>query len=110
MSSKSWAWPAVPLARAAQVGAARSEVPTIVQSGVPPSARMTPRTAAAAGSDAPASITPSVSSVARRTWAIGGLGSIGQRGLDDELGETGGRAHGRTIAEGLRGCKAAGAA
>ena len=39
-----------------------------------------------------------------------GLGRIGQRGLDDELGETGGRAHGRTIAEGLRGCKAAGAA
>src|SRR4030095_7064850 len=36
---------------------------------------MTARTAAAAGSDAPASITPSVSSVARRTWAIAASGA-----------------------------------
>ena len=40
----------------------------------------------------------------------GGVGAIGQRGLDDELGHTGGRAHGRTIAEGMDGCKAPGAA
>src|SRR2546427_281188 len=45
-----------------------------VASEMPPSARTTRRTMRATGSAAPASITPSVSSAARRTWAIASPG------------------------------------
>src|SRR5438094_9660662 len=69
VSSKSCACPAVPLASAAHPGEVTSRVPTTVARGVPLSARATARTARAAGSPAPASITPSVSSAARRNRA-----------------------------------------
>ena len=55
--------------------------PTTVQSGEPPSMWMTARTAAAAGSAAPASITPTVSSVARRTCAIAASGQSARAAL-----------------------------
>src|SRR5437867_1630843 len=74
VSSKSCAWPAAPLASAAQPGEVLSEVPTTVASAIPPSARTTRRTMRATGSVAPASITPSVSSAARRTWATASAG------------------------------------
>src|SRR5437867_1794377 len=74
VSSKSWAWPAAPLASAAQPGEVLSVVPTTVASAMPPSARTTRRTMRATGSAAPASITPSVSSAARRTWAMASPG------------------------------------
>ena len=87
--------PAAPLARAAQPGEVLSFVPTTVASAMPPSARTTRRTMPATGSAAPASMTPSVS---RRGAAHPGHDvrrAFLERGLDDELGEAGGGAHGR---------------
>src|SRR5215831_9659367 len=54
VSSKSSAWAAVPLARAAHTAPVRSEVPTTVARGEPPSARATSVTMRAAGSTASA--------------------------------------------------------
>src|SRR5881628_3123503 len=81
VSSKSWAWPAAPLASAAHVGGVRSEAPTTVQSGVPPSARATSRTIRAIGSVLPASMTPIESSAARRTLAMASRGQSSRRVL-----------------------------
>src|SRR5207247_1200005 len=81
VSSKSWACPAAPLASAAHVGDVRSEAPTTVQSGVPPSARATSRTIRAIGSVLPASMTPIESSAARRTLAMASRGQSSRRVL-----------------------------
>src|SRR5204863_664503 len=78
---KSWACPAAPLASAAHVGDVRSEAPTTVQSGVPPSARATSRTIRAIGSVLPASMTPIESSAARRTLAMASRGQSSRRVL-----------------------------
>ena len=105
VSSKSWAWPAAPLARAAQPGAVRSDVPTTVHSGVPPSARATARTPAATGSAAPASMTPIVSRAARRVCAS----TASEQSRNDVLTTNSARrvvaVMARTIAEGPGGCK-----
>src|SRR5438045_7927401 len=76
VSSKSCAWPAAPLQRAAQVGDVRSALPITVQSGAPPSRRATVRVMRATGSAAPARTTPRVSIAARRTWTRAASGQL----------------------------------
>src|SRR5215475_9573494 len=79
VSSKSSAWAAVPLARAAHTAPVRSEVPTTVARGEPPSARATSVTMRAAGSTEPASITPRQSRMARRAASTPSAGQSSQR-------------------------------
>src|SRR5215468_5350140 len=79
VSSKSSAWAAVPLASAAHTAPVRSEVPTTVARGEPPSARATSVTMRAAGSTEPASITPRQSRMARRAASTASAGQSSQR-------------------------------
>ncbi len=79
VSSKSSAWAAVPLQSAAQTAPVRRPVPTMVASGIPPSASATDCRIRAGGSDEPASMTPTQSTMARRAAATAGSGQSSQR-------------------------------